>query len=50
MDGCPACEQGKTWNTCTEPLLVLARMCYGEGALWQQWQLIFITREPASVL
>lgn len=31
MDGCPACEQGKTWNTCTEPLLVLARMCYEMG-------------------
>lgn len=28
MDGCPDCEQGKTWDTCAEPLLVLARMCY----------------------
>ncbi|PSC67760.1 glucose-methanol-choline oxidoreductase [Micractinium conductrix] len=28
MDGCPDCEMGKLWNTCTDPLSVLAWMCY----------------------
>ena len=29
QDGCGDCEAGKDFNTCTDPLLILAHMCYG---------------------
>jgi copper transporter 1 len=33
MDGCGDCEAGKDFNTCTDPLLILAHMCYAMGGM-----------------
>jgi hypothetical protein len=30
MGGCDVCGPTSEWKTCSEPLMVLARMCYGE--------------------
>ncbi len=33
QDGCGDCEAGKDFNTCIDPLLILAHMCYGAHSL-----------------